>query len=469
MSNIETLVQFFQKMEDLQSVPATELEWMARAGKEWDLAEGDFLFKRDQASDNLHILLEGKLRLYGLVNGSQREFGAMESGDITGVLPYSRMKIAGGFGQATEPCRVFSLHRDHFPEMIRENYSLTSAFVHKMTNRVRSFTALQQQNEKLMALGKLSAGLAHELNNPASAIVRSATNLKDHLKAIPEGFKKVIAVKMDGSEIDAVNEILFRNLDSGMVEGMSLMERSSCEDEVAEWLEDKGVEDGYEIAENLVDFGFSEEDLEELSSRVPDNHFVPIIHWINNNLITEKMVLEISEASQRIAELVGSVKSYTHMDQSLDKQDVDLAKGIRNTLRMLQHKLKKGPVKVVENFSAEAATVTGFPGELNQVWTNLIDNAIDAMEESAEKVLEIKSWRDKHGNTYVSIIDSGSGIPEDVLSRIFDPFYTTKEVGQGTGLGLDVVKKIIEDQHKGRIKVESRPGRTEFNICLPPA
>ncbi|MCI5059025.1 MAG: ATP-binding protein [Flavobacteriales bacterium] len=462
---MEGLLEFISGLEELKNVPKDQIQWMIDRGDVRNLNKGDLLWASGSPIDELRIIIEGKYRGFVVQNGQEREFGLFESGLITGVLPFSRLKEAQGSAVTVEEGSVFFLHKKHFSEMIQTQLELVTAFVHFMTSRVRNFTSFQLQNEKLLSLGKLSAGLAHELNNPASAILRSATTLKEHLRALPENFKSVIKIKMTDEEVDTINNLLFSKIDQGLQDDIGLMERTEREDTIAEWLEDNGVEDGYELAEGLVDFGFVEEDLETIRDAVPNEHFIPIINWIENNLTTEKMVEEIGDASKRIADLIGSIKSYTHMDQTLDKQKVDLHKGIQNTLRMLQHKSQKQNISLELDFDPDLPEIAGFPGELNQVFTNLIDNAYDAMENEASKQLNIKTFRE-NGSVHIHIKDSGPGIPEEVQTKIFDPFFTTKDVGKGTGLGLDIVKKIVE-QHKGRIEFVTSEKGTEFQLILP--
>lgn len=462
MSDILSEIKAFK---ELTNVSDESLKWLISIGDVTEYPTNEHLFQKGEKADHLYMILGGCIKFYGLLGDQQREFNRLGKGTITGVLPYSRLEITTGNGQFLEPTRVFLVHRKHFPEMITHYHDLTTAFVHFMTTRVRSFTTLRQQNEKLASLGKLSAGLAHELNNPASAIVRSAQELQKHLKLLPEGFKAVIKIKMNEEQVDCVNELMFKKMEAGFNGDLSLTDKMEMEEEILDWLEDHEVEDAEEIADNLVDFGFTEEDLEMIYENTGEAYFPPVIGWIHNNLTTEKMVQEISEASSRIGDLVSSVKSYTHMDQSRDRQKVDLHHGIRSTLRMLQFKIKKAQIKVVEAFDPHLEEILGYPGELNQIWTNLIDNALDAMSESDSPTLEVRTVQEK-GRVLVSIIDSGTGIPAEIKSRIFDPFYTTKGIGQGTGLGLDVVAKIVE-QHHGNIEVDSEPGRTEFKLMLP--
>jgi signal transduction histidine kinase len=244
------------------------------------------------------------------------------------------------------------------------------------------------------------------------------------------------------------------------------VQRTELEDELRDWLDGKKIANSDEIAENFLEYGFSCDDMEHFYEHVPEQYLSPILNWINTNLVTERMVQDIQEASQRIFRLIQSVKNFTHMDQGKGKELIDIHSGIANTLTMMQYKLKKGNIEVVEEFDPGLPKVMALVGELNQVWTNLIDNAVDAMEESGKGKLIIRTECDRQ-YARISIIDNGPGIPENILSSIFDPFFTTKGIGKGTGLGLDVVMRIIQGQHHGTVKVNSVPGRTEFIVCLP--
>jgi signal transduction histidine kinase len=428
--------------------------------------QDDFLFKKGDASDYMTLILKGHLKVYTLQQNQQRELFELEKGEITGLLPYSRLTHAQGYAQAQDEVQVMQFHRRDMPELIRNHYGLTEALVHHMSSRIREFTTFQQQNEKMMALGKLSAGLAHELNNPASAIVRSSKELKRHLAQEPESFKKVISMRMTSEEVDAVNDILFKRLSMPAEGKKSLLQRQNMEDELTDCLLDLSVKDADEVAENLVEFGFECAEVEAIHARTGDEHFGPVMHWINNNLITEKMVNDIEEASSRIATLVSSVKTFTHMDRSPEKIKADLHEGLENTLIMLNHKVKQTNVKLVKDFSESMPAPKVFVSELNQVWTNLIDNALDALAGQEDAVLTIETRQDG-AFARVKIIDNGPGMPEDVKESVFDPFFTTKAIGKGTGLGLDVAKKIIE-KHNGTLKLlESSPGKTVFEVCIP--
>jgi signal transduction histidine kinase len=449
----------------LKDVPDDQLQWLIDNSQCRMLPDGEVVSLPGEPIAGTHYVISGKLRLYLPIGGVKREIGDFKPGDITGFLPYSRAKMSTGYGTVIGETQLMTFPAAKMTEMIKTQFELTQALVHVMTNRVRSFTALQQQNEKMMALGKLSAGLTHELNNPASAIVRDSESLLKHLQLEPQTFKSVIAIRMEPEHVDAVTKKLFRVMSENREVNLTLKQRTAKEEELTDLFDEMGIDNSDDIAENFVEFGFETEDIQLFKNHIPALYFSPIFNWINTLLVTEKMVQDIGESARRIASLVTSVKTYTHMDQGQDKQYADIRIGIKNTLQMLIYKIKKGNITMVKDFDETLPPVKAQIGELNQVWTNLIDNALDAMEPNGKGTLTIKTERDKEF-VKVSIIDDGPGVPEDILSRIFDPFFTTKEMGRGTGMGLEVVQRIV-NQHNGSIKVKSQPGNTAFIVCFP--
>lgn len=457
--------EWLQSIETLKDVPVEQLQWWIDNSKHYEIQEDAFLFKQGDAITGTHIIIKGRIKIFLKQKNGIRTIGFFETKDITGFLPFSRGSVATGNAQAIEPLEVMTFPIERMKELIVGHYELTQALVQIMTSRVREFTTMQQQNEKMMALGKLSAGLAHELNNPASAIVRGSRSLKKHLQLQPETFKKVIAIKMSAEDVDRVNDKMFEVLSRKEKPILTLMERTDLEDALADCLHGHGVDNNQELAENFIEFGFTCNDMDEFSALIPSEYLSPVLNWINNNLVTEKMVNDIEDSSKRIEKLIGAIKNFTHMDRDHDKEQTDIHTGIKNTLTMLGYKLKKGNVQLVEEYDTTLPKVEAYVGELNQIWTNLIDNALDAMEVNNRGKLEIKTRRGKQ-SIEVAIADNGPGIPEEIKNKIFDPFFTTKEIGKGTGLGLDVVSRIVR-QHGGSVKVNSTPGRTSFVICFP--
>jgi signal transduction histidine kinase len=329
-----------------------------------------------------------------------------------------------------------------------------------MTDRVRHFSTMHFQNEKLMSLGKLSAGLAHELNNPAGAVVRGAGELKKTVNYNTSNLEAFVSIQLTTEDITCIKSALTKAT-SAIGTRRPLLERKKLEDELTDWLEEKKVVD--DCAETFANFDLTAQDLEKIRKTVSPSAFQPLLAWLANSLEAESAVYEIETAAKRISDLVQSVKSYTRMDQIADMQELCINDGIANTITMLDHKVRQNNVVLHEELAEGLPLILGFPGELNQVWTNIIDNALDAMKNGGELEVTTKS---EPGEVIFSVTDNGPGIPPENLERIFDPFFTTKDVGEGTGVGLDLVQKVVQI-HKGKISVNSRPGNTEFKIVFP--
>jgi signal transduction histidine kinase len=458
--------EWLHSIEALADVPTDQLQWLIDNCECRTVPEGEFLFRIGDPILGAYIVVSGKVKLFYLQKQEIIEVSMLGPKDISGALPFSRALKVSVNSKILQETTFMFLPVDKFRELVSHNYELTGAFVHVMTNRVRSFTSLQQQNEKMMALGKLSAGLAHELNNPAAAIVRGSESLVQHLQLEPEMFKDVINVRMEAKDVDFITGKLFEILNRTEPAKLTLVQRTEIEDEMRDWLEDHKIECAEDIAQTFMEYSFTCEDMEAFDKHIPEAYLSPVLNWINTNLVTERMVQDIREAAKRIFELIQSVKNFTHMDQGKGKERIDIHSGIVNTLKIMEYKLKKGNITVVKEFDETLPKVMALVGELNQVWTNLIDNSVDAMEANGKGKLIIRTERD-HTFAKVSIIDDGPGIPEEIRSQIFDPFFTTKDIGKGTGLGLDVVQRIVNGQHHGSVKCTSIPGHTEFIVCLP--
>jgi signal transduction histidine kinase len=322
----------------------------------------------------------------------------------------------------------------------------------------------EQQHAKLISLGTMAAGLAHELNNPAAAVGRSAHEAREIFRESSAKAIRLGTLDMSPEERLVVaglpEEVVARAENTGELDSL---ERSDLEDEVALWLEDRGVEEAWEVSPTLVAAGLDVTWLDELEGRLPGGYAGDVVTWLASEVAGDELLREIGYASIRISELVGAVKSYSYMDKTASKE-VDVHAGLNNTLIMLGHKLKKGDIEVVRDYEKNLPPVCGHGGELNQVWTNLIDNAIDAVDGHGRITVRTAS---ENGRVLIEIADDGPGIPNEVREKIFEPFYTTKDVGKGTGLGLDISHRVVVEDHKGDIRVLSEPGDTRFQVRLP--
>lgn len=457
------LVEQLRRIDTFQDIESPALEWLIEKGQCLQLEPGEHLFKPQQPAEYMSIILEGKLVFQIQQGGELREIGTLEPGGITGILPFSRMKESRAYIVAVDPVKAVSLHKQHFVEMVNVSYAMVQNLVGIMANRIREFTHRRAQDEKLIALGKISAGLAHELNNPASAMERNAEELYRKIHKTPERFKEIITMSVTPAETDRINTLLFQKIREWKPDRLGLLEKEDAMDDMIDWLEDQNIKNAEDLSETFVEFAFSTDDLEQIQDILEQKDLAPVLWWLESTLSLERLISEIKESASRISSLVQSVKGYTHMDRGSRPEKLDIHQGITSTLIMLKHKLKQKQIQVKKDFSTELPEFFAHAGELNQIWTNLIDNAIDAMDTGGQ--LQIHTYPDRHF-ICVDIMDNGHGIPEEILSQIYDPFFTTKGVGEGSGVGLNIVQRIIS-KHKGTIKVQSAPGKTVFSICLP--
>jgi signal transduction histidine kinase len=457
---VDEIVDFLQSVPSLSGVPREQLIWLVRESEVLNVEPGIWT-RPGEIMGHMLVILEGKLEAYVVQNGQRKTQMVTDTGMIGGFVPFSRMKAAPVFVEAIGPVKTLTLHRSKFPKLIAENYELAEVIVHTLVDRVRLFTTSHFQNEKLMALGKLSAGLAHELNNPAAAVLRSAEDLKQIVGTLGSSLRAVSTLRLTPQEIESLGQVIEKASKNSSVR-LPLLERKRREGEISDWLADNKISTDCE--ETFADSGITVEDLEHLKRSISDNVFRPFINWLAARLQTEKAVYEIAASSRRISELVQSVKSYTRMDQAQAMDAVCINDGISNTITMLEYKARRQSIAIHAELENDLPLILGFPGELNQVWTNLIDNALDAMKDSGGE-LTVKT-RSTPEQVIFNVIDNGPGIAPENLERIFDPFFTTKDVGEGTGVGLDLVQKVVQ-MHKGKIEVNSRPGRTEFRVFFP--
>jgi signal transduction histidine kinase len=441
----------------------TALEWLANHFEVHCYESGDIIVHEGSPAKDFMVILEGEMHFRRPLDPYAPVF-VRGAGQPTGVLPFSRIKVIGGRGTAVGRTRIAVMPATELRELVYRAPNLAQKLVGEMTDRTREMARSEERTAKMLALGKLSAGLAHELNNPASAAQRSASLLREALVN-----RRAEAIALHGAVFPAEAQALLTRLSEtiaecgGGTQTMDALERADLEADLADWLAERNFPS--DLAGDLLDAGIRTEHLSPLFKLLnPENslHGMRILVYDHQILCFAR---EIEEACHRITDLVQAVKSYSYMDKT-PIADVDVERGIDITLRMFQHQLKHG-FEVRRQFAGNLPKIPANGSELNQIWTNLIDNAISAMnfQQNGEKILTIRTVLEPQ-NLLVEFADNGPGIPPEVRGRIFEPFFTTKPVGEGTGLGLDIVDRIVRS-HQGSINVNSQPGHTAFQIRLP--
>ena len=441
--------------------PRAELEWLADHGERRHYSRGDLLARNGETPEIMIVILNGHGAVYIDRGSGRRKFMEWQTGDVTGVLPFSRMTTTVGDPLIDQPTDALVIHRDHFPELIRECPVVTATLVHTMVDRVRHFASSDWQDDKMVSLGRLSAGLSHEINNPASAASRSAKQLAWWLSQAEDAASELVAAHLTDAQRTYLDALRHREAPSRDARPASAIERSDREDELVDWLERHGTEAS--IAGTLAEMGFSLATLDEIAATLGAGALDPAVRWLAAGYTSRCLATDVERATSRISELVSAVKRFTNMDRPTVAEPASLGGALADTVMVLGAKARDKSIAVTLDVPPDLPLVPAYGGELNQVWSNLIENALDATGVSGNVVV---SARADGRNVVVRVADDGPGIPAENRARIFDPFFTTKPVGQGTGLGLDIARRIVR-RHDGQIEFDSRPGRTEFRVILP--
>jgi signal transduction histidine kinase len=456
------LVEEFRQIPTLADLTDRELEWLSDHSEIITAEPGDLLIRENTLADSMYIYLEGEMDGRRESLGPDSPVFTLRAGQISGLLPFSRMTHYTITARAITHMRVARVHKDCFQEMLRQIPDLGPRLVGILFDRVRETTKLDQSREKLASLGKLSAGLAHELNNPAAAGARAASSLADAFERHQQS-----GTLLDLENIDAETRTKLRIIEGYAREKLrtapilTAMELDAREATLRTWFDAHHIEDGWQFAPTIAEAGIGTEKLDRLAGSFTGPVLAAALARITATLDITRLISDIQHSTSRISELVGAIKEYSFMDEA-PRQEVDIAKGIEGTLVIMSYKLKNG-INIVRNYDPDLPRIDSFGSELNQVWTNLIDNAADAMEGKGE--LRIRTAREGD-EILVEFIDTGSGIAPEIQTRIFDPFFTTKPMGEGTGLGLDTVYRIVR-KHRGNVSFVSQPGNTCFRIRLP--
>ncbi|NEQ95671.1 MAG: cyclic nucleotide-binding domain-containing protein [Cyanothece sp. SIO2G6] len=457
-------------LEPFQQLPQAQLEWVCDRANKLTPLPGTLLLEEGGHPQGFFILLKGRVSITRLSEGTEMPIGQHEAPAFFGEIPVLTDGPVEVSMRTLTDCELYQLNCPDFLTLLHNCRGFERSIFQAVAKRSRGLESFIRSREKMAALGTLSAGLAHELNNPAAALVRA---MRDVVPAIQELEQMNLIYGQHNPDPEhtqawqdtrdrGYDVILNRSADTQAQDAMALSDR---EDALLDWLEDYGVENAWKLTEPLASASIEPETLEQLIAPwkdYPNELRDQGIRWLALSFDVMTMIKNGLRGAERISELVHSMKSYSHMDQGA-KQFVNVHDGIENTIKLFCYKLKH-KVQINRKYDCALPKISAYGSELNQVWTNLIDNAIDAMGETG--TLEIRTCRDRD-YARVDIIDSGPGIPQEAQTRIFEPFFTTKAMGKGSGLGLDVVQRIVKNRHQGIVTVSSEPGRTCFTVCLP--
>jgi signal transduction histidine kinase len=359
--------------------------------------------------------------------------------------------------------RLMVISQAAFQTLLSCSPSAPLKILHTVTSRLRSTETMLIQTQKMAALGTLAAGLAHELNNPAAAIRRSAAQLREALDERERLTTRLASLIIDPAQRESLvalaEEVRGRKTSALLNDPLAL---SVHEDELQEWLEDHGVGQSWELAPVLVSSGWDRDELERLAERFPTTQLPVVVGWLGAGSSIYGLLEEVGKSAEAMSEIVGAVKTYSYLDQA-PIQEVDVIENLENTLVLLRPKITADLV-ITRDYADDVPRIEAYGSELNQVWTNIIDNAIDATEGKGELVLRAYS---ADNVVTVEVIDNGPGMPPEIQQRIFEPFFTTKAPGDGTGLGMHIAYNIVVNKHRGQIEVTSRPGETRLRVMLP--
>jgi len=443
-----------------------QLAWVVANGDVVSYAEGETVLAEGDQAECFYVLLSGTLSLVRKVRGDDVE---MTRTDQPGVYAGATQfyledqvdQVYGATVRAVTACEFLALPATEFAAKFRQWFPMAVHLLQGMFVGIRNADELVAQRERLLALGKLTAGLTHELNNPAAAAVRATETLRERFAGMRHKLAMLADGHFDGLQLHRLTKIQEKFIERmAAAEELTPIQVADREDELGEWLEERDVQGGWDLAPVFVAAGITTSDLDELSNAVDVGFLSPALRWLAYTVETENLLLEVKESTKRISELIGAAKQYSQLDRT-PHQNVDLHDGIDATLVMMSGKIAEG-VRVVKDYDRTLPHVPAYAAELNQVWTNLIDNA--AVDGAG--TITIRTTRDGE-QALVEVIDTGPGVPPELKRRVFEPFFTTKGVGQGTGLGLDMSWRIVVNRHGGDLRVVSEPGDTHFQVRLP--
>jgi signal transduction histidine kinase len=451
-----------------ESLSDDKLRRLSELGRVEEYPPGEVL-REGEPAELFLVLLSGTVSLTrrvreGEVEVNRTDHAGAYMGATQGYLPNEYGSVYGMTVRAITPVRLFVLPGEAFGQMVREWFPMAIHLLEGLLFGMRNSQAMIGQRERLSALGSLTAGLMHELNNPAAAAGRATVALRQRVAGMRQKLGKLADGRVTQEQLVALTQLQESVIErAAKAPSLSAMEASDREDELSDWMDSHGVANAWDLAPIFAQGGMDIECLEEIRETLGDPLLVEkSLQWLAYALETEQLMTDIEDATARVSSLVGAAKQYSQMDRA-SHQWIDVHEGLKSTLIMLNHKIGDG-ITVVKDFDRTLPKIPAHPAELNQVWTNLIDNAVHAMKDGG--TLTVRTARDREC-LLVEVRDTGTGIPADMLRRVFEPFFTTKPVGEGTGLGLDISYRIVVNRHRGDISVTSSPGDTRFQVRLP--
>jgi signal transduction histidine kinase len=460
--------ELLRRLALFQGLEEEDLQRLAERARRIELAPGDAIVREGEVAEAAYLILEGTFNV--TKRSGEREFVIdwRRTGELIGESALLDNARRTATVRAAGRAEVLEISREAFQEILRKCPDATLTILQTIAGRLHHTELMLRQSEKMATLGTLSAGLAHELNNPAAAVQRAAAQLRDAISALKRSAGELAQQGLSSAQTSVVESLLSQ--ESGRVSqpsALSAVEQADAEEDLQGWLEDLGIDDAWELAPVLAAAGWSGSDLDRHTAEFSPPQRAALIRWLASTGAAYALLGELDTGATRIAEIVSGVKSYAYLDRG-PVQLIDVHEGLENTLVILRHKLKQG-VEIEREYDLRLPRIEAYGSELNQVWTNLLDNAIDAMNGRGRIRIRTYSDQNKAGDlsAVVEISDDGPGIATESQARIFDAFYTTKDPGKGTGLGLHIAYNIIVNQHRGDIDVESRPGRTTFRVTLP--
>jgi len=456
-------------IDELRQVPLfadiseEDLEQLYKMAETVSIPAGQLVLREGDPGDSLYVVLDGELEVTKRQGDQDILLAIYKPGQFFGEMALLEQAPRSASVATLQECRLMVISQAAFQTLLSCSPSAPLKILHTVTSRLRSTETMLIQTQKMAALGTLAAGLAHELNNPAAAIRRSAAQLREALDERERLTTRLASLVIDPTQRESLvalaEEVTGRKISALLNDPLALSER---EDELQEWLEDHGVGQSWELAPVLVSSGWDRGELERLAERFPTTQLPVVVGWLGAGSSIYGLLEEVGKSAEAMSEIVGAVKTYSYLDQA-PIQEVDVIENLENTLVLLRPKITADLV-ITRDYADDVPRIEAYGSELNQVWTNIIDNAIDATEGKGELVLRAYS---ADNVVTVEIVDNGPGMPPEIQQRIFEPFFTTKAPGDGTGLGMHIAYNIVVNKHRGQIEVTSRPGETRLRVMLP--